>query len=125
MVEIVTNISPLPPAILAQSVEQVISNDQVVGSSPIDGTIPHPMECSSVVERLTVNQVVAGSNPAIPVASIAQRIVQCFCKAKVVCSNQTGGIWGSSSAGLEHRTVTAKVVGSSPIYPVSKEYYEI
>ena len=32
--------------------------------------------------------------------------------------NPTCGIWGSSSAGLEHRTVTAKVVGSNPIYPV-------
>ena len=76
------------------------------------------MACSIMVMQMTVNHWTAGSSPATPVASIAQRIVQCFCKAKVVCSNQTGGIWGSSSAGLEHRTVTAKVVGSSPIYPV-------
>ena len=30
------------------------------------------MACSSVVEQLTVNQPVAGSNPAMPVAIIAQ-----------------------------------------------------
>ena len=57
------------------------------------------MECSSVVEQLTVNQPVAGSNPAIPVADIAQLVVQGFCKAKVASSNLAVGIWGCSSTG--------------------------
>ena len=50
------------------------------------------MACSSVVERLTVNQVVAGSNPAGPVADIAQLVVQDFCKVKVASSNLAVGI---------------------------------
>ena len=50
------------------------------------------MACSSVVEQLTVNQPVAGSNPAMPVAIIAQLVVQVFCKDKVGGSNPSDGI---------------------------------
>ena len=45
-----------------------------------------------MVEQLTVNQPVAGSNPATPAAIIAQLVVQGFCKAKVASSNLADGI---------------------------------
>ena len=53
------------------------------------------MACSSVVEQLTVNQPVAGSNPAGPVCGY-NSVVECLlAKENVECSNhfiRLGGI---------------------------------
>ena len=78
------------------------------------------MACSIMVMQMTVNHWTAGSSPATPVASIAQRIVQCFCKAKVVCSNQTGGI-GQVSEWLKEagcKSAGSAYNGSNPFLPI-------
>ena len=54
-------------AIVAQLVEQLICNQPVVGSTPIDGSI-HKLSWGVVqlAERRTVYPEVAGSSPAAP-----------------------------------------------------------
>ena len=73
-----------------------------------------------MVEQLTVNQFVAGSSPAIPVADIAQLVVQGFCKAKVASSNLAVGI-GQVSEWLKEmdcKSIGHAYVGSNPTLPM-------
>ena len=53
-------------AILAQSVEQGISNAQVVGSSPIDG-IGQVSEWLKEADCKSVGHAYVGSNPTLPI----------------------------------------------------------
>ena len=53
-------------AILAQSVEQGISNAQVVGSNPIDG-IGQVSEWLKETDCKSVGSAYVGSNPTLPI----------------------------------------------------------
>ena len=90
---------------MAQLAEQLICNQQVIGSSPIIGFKLNIAGWSSLEARRAHNPKVAGSNPApatqtfIVYAQIAQLVEQRTENPRVTGSIPVLGIWGISSVG--------------------------
>ena len=69
-------------------VEQGFCKAQVASSNLVRGS---QWNIVQLVEHLTVNEVVVGSSPTVPVAPVAQLVEHGFCKAEVACSSHVRG----------------------------------
>ena len=100
---------------MAQLAEQLICNQQVIGSSPIIG-LDNNAGWSSLEARRAHNPKVAGSNPAPATnAQIAQLVEQRTENPRVAGSIPALGIfYGALAQSVEHLTFNQVVRGSNP-----------
>ena len=106
---------------MAQLAEQLICNQQVIGSSPIIGfQFNNTAGWSSLEARRAHNPKVTGSNPVPAIyAQIAQLVEQLICNQQVIGSSPIIGFQFNNTAGwssLEARRAhNPKVTGSNPV----------